>query len=106
MYFNYLFKRKKMKSLEAMLAWNPGTNEVEVGPWPDKTGWSKKYKMSSGACNLERHSKPKEWKLMSFIDAMHVIIRDKVDPLAVHMAMLAVDEYRDGCSDDMPGIER
>jgi hypothetical protein len=91
----------------AMLVWNPGTSEVLVGPWPDRSGWSKPYKMSSGACYKIRAGKSKQYyKMMAFIDAMHLIVRDKVDPIAVHNAMLSIDEYRDGCSDDMPGIHR
>jgi len=93
-----------MKSAKAMIAWNPNTNEIKVGPWPDSTGWSKNYSMTSGACYLSRHRKPNIWKMMNFIDAIHIIIRDKVDPMAVHNAMLVLDEYVDGCSDDMPGI--
>lgn len=37
-----------MKATQMMIAWNPisrGGNghEIEVGPWPDETGWSRKY---------------------------------------------------------------
>ena len=39
-----------------------------------------------------------------FIEAIHLIIRDKVDPVAVHNALLELDEYRDGLSSDMPGF--
>lgn len=34
------------------------------------------------------------------------IVRDKVDPDAVHKAFLGLKEYYDGCSDDMPGVRR
>jgi hypothetical protein len=36
------------------------------------------------------------------IEAMHLIIRDGCDPLAVHLALMKVRQYRAICSDDMP----
>lgn len=45
-------------------------------------------------------------KMMVFIEAMHLIIRDKCNPMAVHNALLELQEYRDGCSDDIPEINR
>ena len=32
-----------MKPVEAMYGWNPDSNEIDVGPWPDTTGWSDRY---------------------------------------------------------------
>ena len=32
-----------------MVAWNPGSGEVDIGPWPDRTGWSDAYQMTRGA---------------------------------------------------------
>ena len=43
-----------------------------------------------------------EARAFCFIEAMHMIIRDKCDPEAVHLAWMTIDEYRDGCADDMP----
>ena len=37
---------------------------------------------------------------------MHLIVRDECDPMAVHRAMMKIDEYRDGCAGDMPGMEQ
>jgi len=42
--------------------------------------------------------------MIVFVEAMHLIVRDRCDPQAVHRALLGLDEYRSGCSDDMPGF--
>ena len=35
--------------LETMIAWNPDSEDIRVGPWPDKTGWSDNYDSTDGA---------------------------------------------------------
>jgi hypothetical protein len=37
-----------------------------------------------------------------YVEAMHLIVRDKMDPLAVHNTFCQVDEYLDGIADDAP----
>jgi hypothetical protein len=32
-----------MKLVEAMYGWNRNSDEIDVGPWPDTTGWSDRY---------------------------------------------------------------
>ena len=44
-----------------MIAWTPDlleseTPALEVGPWPDTTGWSGKYSCTSGCCYGHFHS--------------------------------------------------
>lgn len=96
-----------MNAKNGMLCWNPGTSEVIVVPWPDVDRKSKKYKMSCLACYSEVRAMSEERrKAMVFIEAVHLMVRDKCDPMAVHQAMLSLDEYIDGCSHDMPGIDR
>jgi hypothetical protein len=95
-----------MKAKNSMIAYNTETGEVRVGPWPDKTQWSRPFPAATGACYLDRHKHPAQWKMMVFIDAIHIIVREKIDPMTVHNALLAIDEYVDGCADDMPGIKR
>lgn len=90
-----------------MLCWNPGTAEVGLVPWPDRSRASDQYRMSSLACNVWMREKSFEVrKCYAFIEAMLAIIRDGCDPLAVHKAMLGLEEYRDGCPDDMPLLKR
>ena len=56
-----------------MIAWDYVTlsgrkNEkaVEVGPWPDRTGWSRKYQATTGCCDLgfEGHDEAKEAQIL------------------------------------------
>lgn len=98
-----------MNAKNAMLCWNPESSEVALVPWPDRKGAGDKYACSTLACNFSgagstHHRTVEERKLIVFIEAMHLIIRDKVDPMAVHNALLDLDEYLDGCADDMPGV--
>lgn len=103
--------------LNLMVAWNcgddapysrtlgfdkPGT--IKVGPWPDRTGWSEAYGMTEGACESEYHEfTPEERAARVFMLFNKLVIRDKMDPLVVHEAFLAIDEYKDRLSIDTPG---
>lgn len=92
-----------MKAKECMFAWNPNSNDIEIGPWPDSTGWSDKYRMTGGATYSHLRSMSKTELIgYMFIEAMHLIIRDKVDPIAVHNAFCQIDEYREGLAEDVP----
>ena len=86
----------------SMLCWDPGTANVKLVPWPDKARASDAYRMTALACNSYMHDMDFEQrKAIAFIEAMHLIVRDKVEATAVHNAMLGLAEYRDGCADDM-----
>jgi hypothetical protein len=96
---------------EVILMWNPGTNEVQIYDFnPLKKVYpprytEEKYIMSCLGCNSEvQEGAFDERKLIVFIEAMHLIVRDKCDPMAVHKALMGVREYRDGCAIDMPGM--
>lgn len=104
-----------MKANEAMIAWtpawehhadNPTKGKVEVGPWPDRTGWSDRYSMTVGACLMERHKAP-EWQqiAMVFIDFHSVVVGYGIDPQEAHTAFLAIDEYRQRIAPDIPGAD-
>ena len=94
--------KPKFNATNGQLCWNPGTDQVEVGPWPNDTGWGKKYKMSGLACYS--HVKQMDFeqrKTIVFIEAVHLIVGDRCDPLAVHRALLNLEEYQDGLADDL-----
>jgi len=42
-----------------------------------------------------------ESKMIIYVEAIHIIVRDKVDPVAVHKEFLNIDEYVDGLADDI-----
>lgn len=87
-----------------MLLWNPGTDQVTLMPLGED---DRRYESSSLAAYAPvREMSFEERKTFAFVTAMHLIIRDKVDPMALHQALLGLPEYRDGCADDMPGLVR
>jgi len=87
------------------VAWNPGTDQVALIGHPDYSGRCGPYVMTWGACNSYIHDLDFESrKKMVFIEAMHMIVRDKCDPQAVHKVLLDLEEYIDGCADDMPEV--
>lgn len=94
-----------MNATNAMLCWDPDSDHVALLPWPDTARRSDRYRMTTLACNAELHQMTLEQrKTQVFIEAMHLIIRDNCDPKAVHRALMGLDEYRHGCSPDMPGM--
>ena len=95
--------RGYMNATNAMLCWNPESNEVALIPWPDTERRSEKYLMSSLAAYADvRKMTFEQRKAKVFIEAAHLIVRDGCDPASVHFALLGLEEYRDGCAPDMP----
>ena len=75
-----------MKLVEAMYGWNRNSDEIDVGPWPDTTGWSDRYSLTGGACYTNIRQ--------IFIDFHMIVLRDGVDVQAAHRAFLKIDEFR------------
>ena len=105
----------KKNAKNTMLCWNPSDMQprreqkergaVALVPWPDHRSLSDQYVMSGLAAyrNIQTGSFEHR-KLMIFITAVQAIVRDGCDPMAVHNALLGLEEYRDGLADDMPGV--
>ena len=101
-----------MKLMECMIAWDPPAQgeplgqRVEVGPWPDESGWSDAYVSTTGACYVDRHkAEPWQQVAMLFIDFHGLVVGDRMDPQVVHQAFLAIDEYRARIAPDIPGAD-
>lgn len=95
-----------MKFAEAMIAWDPRTDRIQVGPWPDRTGWSRRYLFTDGACTMALHKMaPEVQKAMLFIHFNTIVVRDGVPVAKAHEAFLAIDEYRASISPDIPGAD-
>ncbi len=95
-----------MEITEAMIAWNPSTDEIEVGPWPDRRGWSRGYRNTSGACYMFIHKLPPDLQLTQmFVNFNTIVVRDEVVVKAVHREFLKIAEYRQHISPDMEGSE-
>lgn len=90
---------------ECMIAWNL-YGDIEVGPWPDEIGWSKRFKFTSGACYQERHECGLQMNALSVLVDFHtIVIRDGVDPAKAHREFLKIREYRYHISPDISGAE-
>jgi hypothetical protein len=100
-----------------MVGWTPmrffsGANvfgfpgAVEVGPWPDKTGWSHRYPRRAGCCEAARQDWPLDLKIgQLFIDFHTMIVRDRIDPQHAHAEFLKIDEYAERISPDLLGAD-
>lgn len=94
-----------MRMMEVMVACNYGA-DIEVGPWPDKTGWSDRYQLTFGACNLDRHKRPAAQQvLLLFIDFQQAVVDYCVPVADVHREFLKIDEYRWHIAPDSEGAE-
>jgi hypothetical protein len=104
----FCFGKTMRKSIkDHMIIW---TDDGRVGlqQWPASGNFFDGNREKSwGACNTAvRKASFEKRKLVVFINAMHMIVRDKCDPAEVHRVLSELEEYEDGCADDMPGIAK
>jgi hypothetical protein len=93
-----------MRYREAMIAWNPGTDEIEVGPWPDRTRWTDPYICTTGACESRTDEmSPTQHIGMVFIHFHSIVVGDHVPPEVAHREFLKIDEFRTHISPDIHG---
>lgn len=93
-----------MKLDECMVAWNYGSDEIKVGPWPDKTGWAHNYICTDGGCFTHLNTSHNT-RVIETLKIFHrLIMVYKMDRYLVHKAMLEIDEYRVNCCIGTPGI--
>ncbi len=80
-----------------MIAWNPGpAATVEVGPWPDTTGWSSRYPFAAGCCYARWHKLTHEKKLEQMIRGIvYLALTYGLEPQAIHRELSKVDGYLD-----------
>jgi len=62
---------------------------------------------STGGCYTWTQTCKDKSKLRGFAlaEAIGMIVRDGLDPMAVHKAMLNVDEYLEAVASDLPGVQ-
>ena len=88
-----------MKITEAAIGWNSvtdkGKTEIEVGPYPDRTGWTSRYDGLVGGCvPIVQELNSAERSAMLFVDFNALVIGHGLDPMTVHREFLKIDEYR------------
>jgi|GEM_PF-6505068 len=85
----------EMPPSRLMVAWNPETDQIKVGPYPDMTGWHQPYLHSDLGCWAAWHERDRAWREnTALLYAMRMILRDRMDPLVVHRELCKVPEYR------------
>jgi hypothetical protein len=92
-------KTVAMKLIEAAIGWDAltanGKTEIEVGPYPDRTGWTSRYDGLLGGCMpIVQELHPAEWAAMLFVDFNTLVVGHGLDPMTVHREFLKIDEYR------------
>ena len=94
-----------------LLAWNPGTDEVELfhpySPCGDLPEAAEKYSETNYPISIrplyKGHARQFINQRDAFASALFLISVDKCDPLAVHKAFLGFDDYALNCSPELPG---
>ena len=83
-----------MRATEALIAWSYN-GEVEVGPWPDTTGWSKRYGSTGGACWSWYHlDPPRDAVAADLLRTMTTMVCHYGVPLRAAMSeLLKIDEF-------------
>ena len=101
-----------MKYKDCLVAWNPGTDQVRVGPLrssgvPDWTRHPVRYRMKGGgAFGHVRECEDEFQLIMLMMLEFHTLaVRDKIPLDALHQAFLLIDEYRARISPDIPGAD-
>ncbi|GJD44126.1 hypothetical protein AFCDBAGC_1990 [Methylobacterium cerastii] len=104
-----------MKQSDAIIAWTPArwaelrpdtAGQVAVLPAPDAEGAAKRFMMRGGAGSSALQALTGEARIARlFIDFQTLVVRDGLDPQAVHRAFLAIDEYRFRIAPDTEGAE-
>lgn len=87
---------------EALVAWNPGTDQVRVGPLmdgPDAPDWTDhpiRYECTGGAAYRSVREMSGHKLIARMLEDWHdIVVHYRVDVLAAHNAFLvAVTEYR------------
>ena len=101
-----------MKISEALIAWNPGTDQVRGGPLVGEGGgdWTRApvdYAMTAGAAYVGVRKlsgmKARHYAMSEFIG---LVVRDGVDPKAAHQEFCKIDEYRKAIPSDLDGADQ
>ena len=95
-----------MNAKDTMLLWNPQTGDVLLQPWPDADHQYRSYRSGLACYAIVTDASFEQRKMYILVEAMHLIVRDGIDPIRLHHCLLGLDEYRDACADDMPGVDQ
>lgn len=89
------------------LVWDSESGDVALIPWPWSAHNVQKYgSYSSGLADYTafRTATESQRKTRLFIEFAHLVLRDGIDPSRMHNVLLALPEWRDGMSRDVPCV--
>ncbi len=82
---------------KAILAWNPNSNQVKIGPLLDSWSkdWTEPYLMTGlGAYEAIRRMSFEERTLYVMAEFKRLVVDYKVSPAALHKEMCKLEEYQ------------
>lgn len=94
-----------------MVAWTPAhgplsanhnvsPGDIEVGPYPDRNGWSRPYPLWISAEPGMGHTAA---VLRIFLEFHTMVVRDGIDPQRAHREFLKIDAYARAIAPDIEG---
>lgn len=91
-----------MKAINAMICWNPNSDQIMVVEHPDTTRETNHLQSSVGACYKSwKEASDDHRKLWLAAEIITLLIRDKVCPKAAHKALSVIDEYNEMIPEDL-----
>ena len=94
-----------MDARKTLIAWNPGTDQIKVGPLikGESLDWSFEYRCTGGAAYIWSRSAKAEvirsWLKAEFIA---IVFRDAVCPYAAYREFSKIKQFVDAVPPDMP----
>ena len=77
-----------------MIAWDRDSGHVEVGQWPDETGWSK-HLSTAGCCFAYWKTLTRKQKVQELVNGLFfLVLSERLDPQAVHRELWKIRDYR------------
>jgi hypothetical protein len=98
-----------LKMQEALIAWNPGANQIRVGPLSERENfdWTVapiRYLHTAGAAHRSVRDMDDAAARRYVLNLFNtLVIRDKVDPLAAHTALCGIYEFASSINEECPG---
>ena len=79
-----------------MIAWDwADPPHVEVGPWPDLTGWSDAYNLTTGHCNAAFQQMSESQQAQALLNLAASLMFEGVSPQDILQEFSKIDVWRD-----------
>ena len=105
-----MIDRPQFSVNEALIAWNPGTDQIAVGPLIDPEeghDWTVRpvrYQYTGGAAHMEVRKLTGGAACIYVLNLFNtLVIRDCMEPRAVHTALCKIREFAESINLECPG---